>query len=262
MVLAGCSGMSHASVTKLRGVYTTISPKADSLDLPGASYQQYHTFGYGVTPAAVVIGYGYDDGFNNRPQAFTVQVAEAASGTVIMTRGGEEFEGMASVIDLPIRKSGSYQAKLIINNSVYDTWDFSIAGDAPGDSTNSTAKPPAYAAGQFGISLEAAEGPDVFTQYDDVLLAKLNNTAQKELNEAKESIFAQLPAGKVLVQFELDREGQIHGAKILSNSLDDDVGQFFLRVLQDSAPYEPWPAAARAAMGDNLRTMQATLYLD
>jgi hypothetical protein len=261
-MVTSCGSMGSASTTKSCGVYTTVAPGDDLLDLPAASYQQYHTFGYGMTPAAVVVGYGVDDGFNNRPQPFTLQVVETATGTVIATRGGEDFWGKASVIDLPVRKSGSYQVKLIINRSVYDTWDFTIAGDAPTDSTNNAAKPPAYAKGQFGISLAAAQEADVFTEYDGAMMTKLNNTAEKEFNEAKESIFAQLPPGKVLLQFDLDQDGQIHDPKILSNTLDDDVGQFFLRVLQDSAPYQPWPAAARSAMGSNLRTMQATLYLD
>ena len=262
MVLTGCGSMNNPSMAKSCGVYTTVFPEGESLDLPGASYQEYHTFGYGVTPAAVVLGYGFYDGYNNRPQAFTLQVVEAATGTVVATSGGDDFWGKAAVIELPVRKSGSYRVKLIINNSVYDTWDFAIAGDAPADGTNSTAKPSAYAKGQFGISLTAAQSPDVFGEYDGAMMDKLNRSAEKDFNDAKQSIFAQLPPGKVLVQFELDQDGQVHDVKILSNTLDDDVGQFFLRVLQDSAPYKPWPAAARTAMGSNPRMMQATLYLD
>ena len=109
----GCSTTSP-NVTKERGVYTTMAMEGQNLDLPASGYTSCKTFGPGQTPAAVVVGYGYWEGTYNRPQAFNLEVVEVASGTVILSHSGNALADKAEYINLPIRKSGDYQLKLII----------------------------------------------------------------------------------------------------------------------------------------------------
>jgi hypothetical protein len=259
-ICAGCDTTS-SSVVKERGVYTTVAMEGENIDLPASGYTSCKTFGPSQTPAAVVVGYGFDDGVNrDRPQEFDLQLIEVTSGTVIHTTSGSAFAGKAAVIDLPIRKSGNYRLKLIINNSVYDTWDFTVNREAPADTASVAAQPPAYAKGMFGTSIE--EIPDAFSQYDDSLMQALNDVIQKESAAANHDIFAQIPPGRVVIQFDLNDTGQISSAKIIENTLNDALGQFFLHALQDGAPYKAWPAATRAAFGTSSRSMKVNFNYD
>lgn len=259
--LAGCS-TNNANVIKELGVYTTMAMEGQNLDLPASGYTSCKTFGPGQTPAAVVVGYGYWDGANNRPQAFNLEVVEVTSGTVIINSSGNALAGKAEYINLPIRKSGNYQLKLIINDSVADTWNFTVNREVPADAVSTAGQPQVYAKGNFSTSIEGLETTDAFNQYDDSLLQAFNDAVQKEYVNANHDDFAQAPPGHVIVQFDLSETGQVSSPKIIENTLNEALGQFFLRALQNGSPYQAWPAAARAAIGTGSRTVKATFFYD
>jgi hypothetical protein len=251
---AGC-GTTNPNVTKERGIYTTVAMGGENLDMPASGYTSYKTFGPSQTPAAVIVGYGFDDGpNNNRSQEFDLQVVETGSGAVILNSSGSAFAGKAAVINLPIRKSGNYRLNLIINNSVYDTWDFTVNREAPPDTGSTAVLPPTYAKGMFSTSIE--EIPDVFSQYDEYLLQAMNDAVEKQMASANHDDFAQTPPGRVLIQFDLSETGQVSLPRIIQNNLGDALGIFFLHALQSGSPYKAWPDTARAAAGANSVTIK------
>jgi len=257
----GC-GTTSANMTKERGVYTTLAMEGQNLDLPASGYTSCKTFGPGQTPAAAVVGYGYGESNDSHPQAFNLEAVEVASSTVIFNINGNALAGKAAIIDLPIRKSGDYQLKLIINGSVADTWDFTVNREVPADSAAASTQPPAYAKGSFSNSIEAPENTDAFNQYDDSLMQAFNDAVQKEYANANHNDFVQIPPGRVVVQFDLSETGQVSSPKIMENTLNDALGQFFIRALQNGSPYKAWPAAARAAIGTGSRSVKVTFYYD
>ena len=256
----GCSTTS-SNVIKERGVYTTMAMEGQNLDLPASGYTSCKTFGPGQTPAAVVVGYGYWDGTYNRPQAFNLEVVEVTSGTVIINRSGNALAGKAEYINLPIRKSGNYQLKLIIKDSIYDTWDFTVNREVPPSPPQPQSR---LRSMPKAISAPASKGwkTDAFNQYDDYLLQAFNDAVQKEYANVNHDDFAQIPPGRVIVQFDLSEAGQFSSPKIIENTLNETLGQFFLRTLQNGSPYKPWPAAARAAIGTGSRSVKVTFYYD
>jgi hypothetical protein len=249
---------SGLSVTKTRGVYTTLKVDGQNIDMPASSYNSWKTFGLGQTPAAVVVGYGDWDGSENHAQTFELQAVETANGAVIFDQNGEVFAGKAAVFKLPIRKSGDYQLKLIINGSVDDTWNFTVNREGGSSTTN----PPVYAKGNFSVSIEASAASDVFGQYDDSLINAMLAAITKDADKSNQDIFAQVTPGHVVVEFNLNKAGQVDSPKIIENTLTDEFGQFFLHALQNGSPYATWPDAVRAAFGSDTRDIKATFYFD
>jgi hypothetical protein len=250
-----------SKITKERGVYTTVAVAEGSLELPASGYNSCKLFSPAQSPAAVVTGYGYWDGGQNHPQPFNLQLVEADSGAVIQNFSGLALAGKATVVALPIRKSGKYRLKLYINNSVYDTWDFTVSRETPADVKRVPTTAPKYARGNFSAGIES-ETIDAFNEYDEYLLDALNNAVQKELNDAKLDDFAQTSPGQVVVRFELNASGQVSSPQILESSLSKTLEQFFIHALENGAPYKAWPAAARAALGADSRTWKVTFSYD
>jgi hypothetical protein len=255
---AGCAAVGQTEIT--RGVYTTVAMEGRFLDLPGSQYTGCKVFGPGQTPAAVVVGYGYWDGHFNHPQPFDLELIEAASGKVIFTQSGNSLADRAAVVQLPIRKSGDYKLKLIIKNSVYDTWDFTVKREATGGDAADMAKPTAYATGAFGVDLKAANMDDIFSQYDESLIQSIMAALQEESRKSNRDIFAQVLPGQIVVRFDLLETGTIASQKIVSNTLTDALGQFFLRALNKAAPFPAWPANARSASGTGTRAVELTFH--
>jgi hypothetical protein len=259
--LVGCS-TTNSNVIKERGVYTTMAMEGQNLDLPASGYTSCKTFGPGQTPAAVIVGYGYGGDNDSHPQAFNLEVIEVASSTTILNLNGNALAGKAEYFNLPIRKSGDYRLKLIINDSIADTWDFTVNREVPADAVSATAQPQVYAKGDFSTSIEGPETADAFNQYDYSLMQAFNNAVQKEYVNANHDDFAQIPPGHVVVQFDLSETGQVGSPKIIENTLNDTLGQFFLRALQNGSPYKAWPAATRAAIGTDSRSVKVTFFYD
>ena len=261
---AGCNttgggdGEVGAGPIKDRGVYTTLAMPGHSFDMPGAGYVSHNTFGPDQKPAAVVVGYGSWISGNNQAEHFDLELAEMATGAVVFKSSGDAYAGRAEVCDLPIRKSGDYQLKLIMNGSVADTWSFSVTRDVAASTLSATGQPPVYAQGNFGASIEAATTTDAFMQYDDTLMQYIMNNVEREYLKADHDDFAQIPPGKVGVRFDLSQTGQVSSLQIMRNDLTDALGQFFLRAVQDGAPYPAWPADARAAFGSGTRSVNIT----
>ena len=231
--------------------------------MPDTGYRVCRMFDHGIMPAAVVTGYGTFDGTYYHPQAFTLQVVEAATGTVVMTRNGEAYHGKSVVYDLPIQKSGNYRLKLIMRDSVYDTWDFTVnASDAADDSAagNATNGTPGKKQWRFHFRIDRTPSNDTFAEYDKPFINDLGDATLVEANNSDPKIFSQAPAGKVVIQFNLDPKGLVHSAVIIKSTLDRDQGTFFLRALERGAPYRPWPEGARRALGSGTRSMVVTFY--
>jgi hypothetical protein len=260
LTLAGGCASTDSNVVKTRGVYTTVAVDGRFLDLPYSQYASCQAFGPGQTPAAVVAGYGDWEGGLNRPQLFTLQLFETGSGTLLFSKDGNAYYGKVATIPLPIRKSGDYQLKLLINNTEYDTWKFTVRREA--GAVESSAAPAAYAKGRFGASLEPETYVDAFNAYDDALLEKLLNAVQKESATTDRSIFAQVQPGRVVIEFTLDENGRIESPAVTGNTLNEDLGRFFLRALTNGAPYPAWPAAARQALGRDAFKLKATFNYD
>ena len=264
--LAGCdttggdAGTAGAGPIKERGVYTTLAMPGHDLDMPGAGYHSRNTFGPDQKPAAVVVGYGsWFDG-NNQPQPFDLELDEVATGAVVFKSSGDAYAGRAAIFNLPIRKSGDYQLKLILNGSVADTWDFSVTRNVPVSTLSATGQPPVYAQGGFSASIPPVQTTDAFMEYDDTLVQYILNAVERKFFKADHDDFAQVPPGKVIVRFDLSETGQVSSPQIIQNTLTDALGQFFLQALQGGAPYPAWPAAAHAAFGSGLRTVNITFY--
>jgi hypothetical protein len=256
---AGC-GTTGSNVSKDRGVYTTLAMEGQNLDLPAGGYMSWKTFGPGQTPAAVVVGYGFWDGTYNHPQDFNLEVVEAASGSVIMNLNGSIFAGKASWFNLPIRKGGDYRLKLIINGSVYDTWDFTVNREESAGGTPTTAAPPVYAKGNFSASIVGT--PDAFGTYDEYLLQAVLDGVGKEQGNTSRDVFAQMPAGQVTVQFDLSETGGAASPEIVQNTLTEALGQFCGRAVLAGAPYKAWPADVRSAYGGGTRRVKVTFYFE
>jgi len=251
--LSGCAG-TGTNTTKDRGVYTTLVMEGHNLDMPGSGYIICKNFAPGQAPAAVIVGYGYWDGAVNHPEQFELQLIETATGATLLDSSGFEYANKAAVLNLPIRKTGNYQLKLLVNNSVADTWDFSVDRGTPAD-TASNAPPPVYAKGIFSCSLEQKGGAE-FADYDNYFLSAVNNAVQKSAGKTDGAIFSQVPAGKVVVTFRLDNTGNVSSPQIVESTLNVALAQFFLQALQDGAPYKPWPA------DQHTREMKLTFYYD
>jgi len=233
-----------------------------NLNMPSSGYKSHKIFGLGQTPAAVVVGYGYWDGSNNRPQVFTLQVVELSSGTILMSPSVEVFVGKAAIINLPIRKSGNYEMKLMSDKSVYDTWNFSVNRESSTADSGNSEKSPVYAKGLFSASIDASCLNDTFTQYDESLMQDLLAAGTKEQEKSSADIFAQVAPGQVSIQFTLTANGAIQSPKITDSTLNEALQQFVLRALTNGSPYRPWPAAARNANGADTRPMKVAFYLD
>lgn len=220
------------------------------------------THGQGWSPAAVVTGYGDHVDDVNYSEAFELHLVELASGAVLQTLNSEVHAGRAIVLALPIRKSGAYRLELIVRGAMADTWDFSVKReDSPG-SAPETDPPASYAKGNFSVGMENFLMLNAFKDYDNSLLWSLNVAVYKESKRANREDFAQMPAGMVVIQFDLSATGQVTSPEIIANSLSDNIGRFFLRALQNGGPYKPWPAEARAALGSETRRLKVTFRYD
>jgi hypothetical protein len=259
--LAGC-GTTGPQSAKQCGVYTTLSVPGHHLDMPGEQYRSCKVFGPGQTPTAVVVGYGHWNGTINHPQPFRLQVVERAGGAVLSDSQGIEYADRAWLLNLPIRKSGDYQLKLLIDDAVYDTWDFTVARDAAAVSAGAADKKPAYAEGFFGLRFEPTPESADFTDYDASLSHALLRAVQKEASAVDHDIFVQVEPGAVRIRFDLDDQGRVTSPSILENTLPEALGQFFMRALQAGSPYPSWPAAARTAAGKTTRQLTATFSYD
>jgi hypothetical protein len=243
---------------KARGVYTTLALQGHPLDLPGPNYLCRRTFGFDETPAAVVTGYGDFVGDVNYPETYELRLIERASGVVLETFNHEVHAGKAAVVALPIRKSGDYRLELIIQGATADIWDFSVKRAASTDAVLDGASPASYAKGEFSAGMENYKLLDEFKEYDSSFLWSLNVAIYHEYKRANPNDFAQMPAGRVVIGFDLNATGQVTSPTILENTLSDAFGEFFLRALQNGAPYKNWPADARAALGTPTRHMKVT----
>lgn len=258
---AGCStGSNSASVVKTRGVYTTLAITNDSsLYLPGGAYQKVDQFKLGEQPAAVVVGYGLYDGSRMEGQPFNLQLTELPSGRVLDTLSGMAYYDKAATFPLRVRTSGDYQLRLMINDSVYDTWNFTIQRAADPDVA---AAAPAYARGALSARLASDPGTAMlmkFMKYDDLLLQSIMDQVERKRQAADPSLWVQVLPGKTIVQFQLDSQGNIHEPKVLASTLNWNIANFLAEALTSGAPYLAWPAELRSHPP---RVMTCTFYLD
>ena len=261
--LAGCDTVVNSSVVKTRGIFTTVAAEGQDSDMAASDLVSSTNFGAGQVPEAVVVGYGFPDG---SPQPFELQVVETAGETSVFTSNGNVYAGKVALIDLPIRDTGKYQARLLINDYVQDAWDFTVTRDAT--STNLTAapapaSPPVMADTKtdFEVVVSPWGGGDIFSDYDAALSQALT-AALTEARKGSRDLFAEVTPGHVIIRFDMDEKGQVSSPEIIGNTLDDALGQFFLRVLQNGSPYRPWSDATKTVYGDHPRTMKVTFYID
>lgn len=258
---AGCStGAGTASVVKTRGVYTTLAISNDSsLYLPGGAYEKVDQFKLGEQPAAVVVGYGLYDGSRMEGQPFNLQLVELPSGRVLGTMSGLAYYDKAATFPLRVRTSGDYQLRLLINDSVYDTWNFTIQRVVD---ANTNAVAPAYARGAFGARLASDPGTGMllkFMKYDELLLQSILDQVERKKQADDPNLWVQIPPGRTLVQFQLDSQGNIREPKVLASTLNENITKFLVEALASGGPYPAWPVELRSHPP---RSMTCTFYLD
>ncbi len=265
----GCITRPHEPQAKQQGVYTIVAVEGRSQDMPDTGYRVCRTFNHGIMPAAVVTGYGSFDGTYHHPQAFTLEVVETDTGTVVLTRNGEAFHGKSLVYDLPIEKTGNYRLKLVMAGTVYDTWDFAAnTGDAVGDtvgggaSPDSSGKPAGQTAWRFHFDIAPTSANAAFAEYDKLFLNDLDDACVAEADKSSAQFLSRAPRGKVVIQFNLDTKGLVHSAAITKSTLDEEYGKFFLRALKDGVPYREWPPGGRRALNSGTRLMVVTFRLE
>jgi hypothetical protein len=181
-----------------------------------------------------------------------------ATGAVILTEDGSAFYGRVQSLNLSIRKSGSYKLKLIVDGTVYDTWDFSVTRHPTDAGQTGTAK---YAS-LFSVSIETPIQNDATASYDEDLNRLLLNAITEESRKGNTDIFTQISPGKLVVQFDLNAKGTVGAPKIISNTLTEAIGEFFLRTLVHTAPYPSWSQQVRDAIGSDTRTMRVSFAYD
>jgi hypothetical protein len=250
-IVAGCAGSGGNSM-KERGVYTTLAVEGRPLDMPGSQYTSYKTFAPDQKPAAVVVGYGYWDGTYDHPQPFNLQLVESNSSAAILDLNGNAYADKAAIFELPIRTSGNYQLKLIINNSVYDTWDFTVNREASAQGAKLDGQKPVYAKGIFDFGMVSDAKDAEFADYDNYFLRALNDAMRRASNNANPSLFSQVTPGKAVISFQLDENGNVSNPKITESSLDDGLCQFLIHGLESGAPYKSW------SDGTHSRVMKVT----
>jgi hypothetical protein len=218
-------------------------------------------FGANQIPEAVVAGYGFPDGSS---QPFELQVVQTPYETVVFTNLGTAFAGKVTLIDLPVRDVGNYQARLLINDSVRDAWNFTLThAIVAANEVRSSA--PAGSVAEVKSDIEVVVAPwgggDIFSDYDAAFGAALNAAINASVKTNRD-IFAQAMPGHVAIRFDMDEKGQVSSPEIIGNTLGEAQGQFFLQVLVGGSPYKPWSAAAKTVYGDHPRNMKVTFHLD
>jgi outer membrane biosynthesis protein TonB len=106
------------------------------------------------------------------------------------------------------------------------------------------------------VGLTAREANTNFASYDTYLLNAVGDAVERAANKADQAIFSQVPAGKVVIDFQLDQTGNVSSTQVLENNLNDALAQFFLHALQDGQPYKPWTA------GEHTRELKLTFHYE
>lgn len=247
---------------KTRGVYTTLALQGHSLDMPDTAYLSHTAFGQGQAAAAVVVGYGSFNNGLNQPEAFELELTEAQSGRVVLRTQGGIYAGRAAIQRLPIRKSGDYRLKLLINHTLADTWNFSVTRAPVAEHPAPAGHPSEYAQGAFGISLDPVSVSGPFSEYDRQLIQAILSSVQRQARKEDPDIFAQVEPGQVTARVVQKESGALSEAVIVDNTLTEELGQFFLRALQGRSTYGAWPAAAREVNPSAERTISVIFRYD
>ena len=246
---------------KTQGVYTTIALPNSSLEMSAAEYTQKKSFGPGEMPAAVVLGYGYND----QQQTITLELIESDTGRSLMSRDYYASAGNAMIQPLPIRLGGNYKLDVLSGGASLDTWQFTVtrtnsSGFLQVDNNNSGA---AYGQGLISIDFDSDSLPDIFAKYDERLIYKMLNAVTKEESSiTNETLFTQRFPGKVVMHCRLDSQGNLSQPKILENTLDDDCAAIFRKALLDRSPYDAWPEDVHQKFGSDSRELTLTVNFD
>jgi hypothetical protein len=263
VVLAGCGTVvnDNPGEFKSRGVFTTVATEGHDADTAPADFVSCTNFTVSQIPEAVVTGYGNPDG---TAQPFELQLVESPYETIVFTNRGEAFAGKAALIDLPVSESGRYQVRLLMNDAVRDAWTFTVVRDAT--SPRAVIAPAAATSepevkSEFEVVVAPWAGGDIFSDYDAALVATLT-AAIKNAVQTNREVFAQALPGHVAIRFDMDQKGEVSAPEIISTTLNDAQGQFFLNLLTGGSPYRPWSTVVKTVYGDHPRTMKVTFYVD
>lgn len=260
-LILGTAGCETSGITSLknRGVYTVLSLGEPSLDLPAIGYQPRNTFHTGETPAAVIVGYGE----YNRPQLVALDVVELRTGKSIFGHDYYATYGKVVVQPLPMRISGRYQVRLIVNESVSDTCEFTVEGE--NSATSSSNSPTDYANSSVSVDLsfpvenealaQTTTTNKLLTEYEKRLTYDMYLALFKEINEAKPNPFIQRPPGSTLIRCNLNASGQLTNLNVMENSLGNECSRLILQALMKRSPYSPWPENVRQLFGSDSRTL-------
>jgi len=246
----------ESGAIKSQGVYTALATGEPGLDMTGPQCRPKSTFGPDENVMVVVLGYGD----YNRPQLVRLEAVESSTKWALLSKECYADYGKAIMQPLPIRLSGDYKVRLLMNGTEIDACQFTVtrtnrSGLGLTVNTNSTAT---YAKGIFSVGAASANTSGLFDKYDDKLDYVVLNAITKEAESANVNLFAQRAPGKVVIQCRLDFGGRITEPKILENTLDDECGELFQKALMNRSPYAAWPDDTHQKLGSDYRNLKLT----
>ena len=117
-IVVGCT--SHGLRTiKSRGIYTVAYDESmQTFEVPQGAYVQQDVFTQGQKPFAMVVG--YDNVYT------TLELIDLSSGKTLASISHFIGSGRAAGLHLPASSPGRYKARLLINNSEYDSCTFTV----------------------------------------------------------------------------------------------------------------------------------------
>ena len=104
------------------------------------------------------------------------------------------------------------------------------------------------------VSFDVKQTP--FGAYDAAFIAAVQQRWYDLLDSTQ---FAQR-SGKVVVEFQLTHDGQIHNMRVVGNEVGEILSLICQRAIKDPAPYQPWPADMRRMLGGKARDVMFTFY--
>ena len=96
-----------------------------------------------------------------------------------------------------------------------------------------------------------------FGRYDAAFIAAVQNRWYDLIDERRPTSSAN---GKVVVVFQLYKDGSIRSAHVAESTVDTIMTHICQRAIEDPAPYEAWPSDMFRMIGANYRELTFTFY--
>jgi tetratricopeptide (TPR) repeat protein len=126
LALAGGCDSTEGHAMKTRGIFTTVyTPELSPMNtftMPGSGYFPCDNFGPDETPVAIVAGFG--------GTSVAMELVDLATGKILMSEDHDIAPGKEAVKPLFLNQSGEYEVRLLLRDSVIDSYKFSVTREA------------------------------------------------------------------------------------------------------------------------------------